>query len=521
MKKDKKVYIIGGSILVAAVILSLIQSETQILNNETQISNDQTQVQQVTEESITGTPADNYSEKERPTHCGTTDAKSNSYIREFEIPTVCSQPVGIVVDDTGMVWFTETNTGNVGMFNPQTEEFAEFENEAWPQGYNSMMWGIALTEDNEIWFTDEKFDTLWKFSMDEKKYSAYQFTGNNTMKFPQLIVYNQGMFLINDFTGGKISIINHNELHSNSAIPIPIMIPEDFLTSPPAIDNDDNLWFFAWKYQSTMSLLKFEPTTHQITIFDLTGNILAPNGLSIDDNGNLWISDTATSNILRFEPETETITKYITSFPRIETFGNASGLIKTPITRPYWNAIYDDKLVFNEQQSNMMGVFDLNTEKLVEYLIPSKNPNWADCGDMIDCGLAQVFGFTKSGDEIWFTEWVENSIGVLDLSVELPVEIQTEPKEVYLKNGEKSTISLSITSSKISNEMQITSSVAEVEHIKVSPVKEKITEGVSQIPIEIEILEQAKPGKYKILIGVVVPDVTVSEFVTVIVEEAT
>ena len=42
------------------------------------------------------------------------------------------------------------------------------------------------------------------------------------------------------------------------------------------------------------------------------------------------------------------------------------------------------------------------------------NPNWGDCGEMQNCGLAQIFDFTVSGDKIWFTEWVENNIGVVD-----------------------------------------------------------------------------------------------------------
>ena len=146
MKKDHKFYLISSTILIATVIIVLIQSESQI-------PEDVAQVQQMSDNTITGTPADNYSEKERATHCGTSNFRSNSFIKEFEIPTACSQPVGIVVDNDGKVWFTETNTGNVGRFDPRTEEFVEIENEFWPDGSNSMMWGISLTQDNEIWFT--------------------------------------------------------------------------------------------------------------------------------------------------------------------------------------------------------------------------------------------------------------------------------------------------------------------------------------------------------------------------------
>ena len=236
----------------------------------------------------------------------------------------------------------------------------------------------------------------------------------------------------------------------------------------------------------------------------------------MDDKENLWISDTATSNFLKFEPDTQIITKYPTSFPRQETFGNASGLIKTPITRPYWNSIVDGKLIFNEQQSNMLGIFDLNSEKLVEYLIPSKNPNWADCEEGTDCGLAQVFGFTKADEKIWFTEWVENNIGVLDLSVKLPVDIQIEPKILTLQKGDKSTILLKITPNEnYENEIQISSSTIDSNQINVVVPKEKTTTEISETFIQIEISEQIESGTYKILIGAIHPDVTVSKFITV------
>ena len=51
-----------------------------------------------------------------------------------------------------------------------------------------------------------------------------------------------------------------------------------------------------------------------------------------------------------------------------------------------------------------MGFFDPIQQTLIEYLIPSKNPNWGDCEGLSDCGLAQIFGFTIDGDKVWFTQ---------------------------------------------------------------------------------------------------------------------
>jgi len=36
---------------------------------------------------------------------------SNDYVKEYKIPTACTQPLAITVDHNGIVWFAQTNTG--------------------------------------------------------------------------------------------------------------------------------------------------------------------------------------------------------------------------------------------------------------------------------------------------------------------------------------------------------------------------------------------------------------------------
>ncbi len=120
---------------------------------------------------ITGTPADNFPDSQRDQFCGSSIAKSTKYVKEFSIPTVCTNPLAIVADYDGNVWFTETNTGNLGKFNPTTETFTEYDNPTWPPGARSMMWGIDYAPDGSVWFTDETYDSIWKFSTIDEEYT--------------------------------------------------------------------------------------------------------------------------------------------------------------------------------------------------------------------------------------------------------------------------------------------------------------------------------------------------------------
>ncbi|HSD04672.1 MAG TPA: lyase, partial [Nitrosopumilaceae archaeon] len=137
----------------------------------------------------TGTPADNYKDAERETFCGTGSVKSNRYITEFKIPTVCTQPLAITTDSSGNVWFTESNTGNLAKFDPFSRTFTEFENTKWPEGDQSMMWGIDHSQDENIWFTDERHDVIWKFSILEKNFTSYKYPASDSeATFPQKLI---------------------------------------------------------------------------------------------------------------------------------------------------------------------------------------------------------------------------------------------------------------------------------------------------------------------------------------------
>jgi virginiamycin B lyase len=124
---------------------------------------------------LTGTPADNFPDVQRARFCGSGDAKSTSFVKEYAIPTVCTNPLAIVTDYNGNVWFAETNTGKLGKFDPITESFTEFDNPLWPKKGRSMMWGIDYSPDGALWYTDESYDSIWRFSIDDQKYQRIQY----------------------------------------------------------------------------------------------------------------------------------------------------------------------------------------------------------------------------------------------------------------------------------------------------------------------------------------------------------
>ncbi|MCV0409424.1 lyase [Nitrosopumilus sp.] len=495
---------------------------------------------------ITGTPADNFPDDQRAQFCGSGDAKSTDYVQEFSIPTLCTNPLAIVSDYDGNIWFTQTNTGNLAKFDPDTETFTEYDNPSWPQGGRSMMWGIDYAPDGTVWYTDETYDSVWKFSTIDEKYErlSYPSEGNS---LPQKLQVHGSQIIVNDFTGNKITFLDPNqsdETVNYLSIPSPI---DDSVTADFAVDANNNVWFTNWLFQQGGVLVKFDqngyfdsvansdeeylPLLDFIEIYQLPPELLTPNGSVVADDGTIWLADTTTSYFFNFDPLTEVFTQYVTSDPLPNTYGNQTGVVKTPISRPYWIETDDHgRLVFNAQTANNISVMDPKSQSLVEYHIPSKNPYWGDCDPgtglmLADCGVAQIFDFAIDGEKIWFTEWVENNIGVVDTSVPLPLEIQFESNSITLAPGETKHFNFIVSPKSqkdllgVSLILSPTHDFLNVDLVNNSPKSFQLDfDAPRPIHTSIHASEDAISGTYKILLGAQSSDVAISKFVTVTIE---
>ncbi|RDJ32595.1 MAG: lyase [Crenarchaeota archaeon] len=488
---------------------------------------------------ITGTPADNYPDEQRDRFCGTGNAKSTSYIKEFKLPTVCAQPHAIDTDPQGNIWIAESNTGNLAKFEPSTETFVEFENPMWPEGANAAMWGLDYSPDGTFWYTDTRTDSIWKFSIEEEKFDRISYP-SETESFPQQIKVDGSKIIVNDLHGGKITFLDLAQSSGQLtyfSLPSPL---EGYLAAGFDLDANNNLWYTNWLPQQGGILVKFDtekyfdefitieesndlPLGNFIEFYNFPPGMNTPNGLSVGPDGNIWIADTSSSNFFKFNPDDESFTRYVTSPPPLSSYGNFTGVVKTPVSRPYWTAFADDgRLVFNEQTANRIALFDTNNEHLVEYLAPSKNPAWADCSPVdTTCGLAQMFSFTTSGEKIWFTQWAENNIGFVDTSIPLPYEVDINENNITLRKGESTEIIMTVTptgSSDMSDVSFVSSTTATFSDLKVKSDVDKFqldADAPRLIKISISAGQSALSGTHKVLLGIDANDVTVSKYITV------
>ena len=579
MKTRKK-----GIIFFAVVAFIMLSSAVMIAINPAQWFGDSSDFDEIpTDEELDALDLDTlglelgYSGDELSQFCSANElAGSNEYVKEYKIPTACTQPLAITVDHNGIVWFAQTNTGMVAKFDPLTETFTEYDNSVWanvekifvasaiennvePTKLRSMMWGIDYFPDGSIWFTDEATDAIWKFSIYDESYNriSYSQTEGGKSSLPQKLVIEGSKIIINDFTGGRLSFLDYAQTNQglrHYSIP---SVMDDAVTSGFAIDSNKNVWYTNWVPGGLGVLVKFDYPGYEfeVTQGEVTQGLLlqdfiewynfpigltTPNGVTVGHDQTIWIADTSSSYFFSFDPKTKEFTKYVTSIPTIDSYGNASGVIKNPVSRPYWIEYSEGDIIMNEHSANRIGVFHPSIETLIEYSIPSKNPNWADCEGIDNCGIAQVFGFASDGEKIWFTEWVENNIGFVDTSIPLPFSVDINTHRLSssilpLEKGQTAEVTLKVTTA--SGLVECLSSKLCAIHFRDIPIDASVnysststfsdiiiepelnnfspSDTPTTISIQISASEHALSGTHKVLLGAYTDDIAVSQFITV------
>ena len=506
-----------------------------------------------------------YNDDEVLQFCSTNEhAMTNEYVKEYKIPTECTQPLAITVDHNGMVWFAQTNTGNIAKFDPLTETFTEYDNPVWteleqsfilsaiennvpPQKLRSMMWGMDAFPDGSIWYTSRIpiqaednnvyfIGVLWKFSKDTGSYDVIPYSEEgNYNSLPQKLSIEGSKIILNDFTAGNLSFLDYaQDKQGLMHYAIPAVFSNAF-TSDFAIDSEKNVWYSNWIPSDQGILVKFDFPGYEVQSADgeVTQGLLlqdfvewynfpigltTPNGVAVGPDQKIWIADTSSNYFFSFDPKTEEFIRYITSIPTIDSYGNFG---KNPVSNPYWIEHHDNYLIMNQHNANRIGMFNPSSETLVEYTVPSRNPNWADCEGIEYCGVAQVFDFAVDGKKIWFTEWVENNIGVVDTSIPLPFTIEIDKEEITLEKGQTTQITLEITKASNSDDntidVSVNSSTASIfsDLIITHENNFSLSDNGNIITVEIMASEHALSGTHKVLLGAYTDDIAVSEFITV------
>lgn len=100
----------------------------------------------------------------------------------------------------------------------------------------------------------------------------------------------------------------------------------------------------------------------------------------------------------------------------------------------------DYKLWFNEHEGNAIAYFDTKTSTLVEYQIPRGAQRWGNTTNPLKFDI-------DSKGSVWFTEWSENKLGVLEADKidELPISISVSEESIVVDKSADRSYKVAIT----------------------------------------------------------------------------
>jgi len=282
--------------------------------------------------------------------------------------------------------------------------------------------------DNTIWISDAAEPRLWKFTLDDKQFSSYDFFGISTIF---LDIDQDGKIWFTDTPNSKIGnfdpktekfeIIEIPSLTDTSPYSIPIALKVDF---------DNNIWIAV---VDTDMILMYNQNSKEFEQFlRLPTSESGPSALLLDDNGNMWFAealsgrigvvDSKTFEITEFAPDTpldepfallfdksgslwiaEHIGPGITKFdPILETFDHVKA--PNPESLPFGMAIDKyDNIWFGQHVIDELGVYDPYNDQLIEVSIPTPE------------SFTQFITADDKGD-IWFVEQRTKKLGVVSIS---------------------------------------------------------------------------------------------------------
>lgn len=361
-------------------------------------------------------------------------------------------------DKNDQIWIAATWSGHLLVFDQTSRNFVKFiEIPDWKTKgtFGSMVWGMEFDNEGNLWFTDQINNAVWRYFVNEDRFEMYRVpTGGS---YPLNVAFDsQGKVWFSQIFGKNLAVLDPAQVVYNTTQGITEFKPPESIfdpnvstmtMGPVSIDDEGNIWFTAIDYPDGGQIVQFDKDATEFVAYDLQDAGI-PFGINKDENGKLWVNDHDSNLFFMFDTDTKKVVKYSTSLP---TSRNST------TTLPYWNTLRDGKLWFNEHEGNAIAYFDTKSSTLVECQIPTRPQAWGNTTNPLKFDI-------DSKGSVWFTEWSENKIGVLDAEKidDLPISVSVARENLVMdaSRNEKYDIPVTVSPERQALEKQVKMTVA-------------------------------------------------------------
>jgi len=296
-----------------------------------------------------------------------------------------------------------------------------------PEGESAPLYPL-YDGDNTIWISDAAKPKLWKFTLDDRKFTSHEFFGLTTIF---LDIDHNGKIWFTDTPNSKIGNFDPNT-EKFEIIEIPSLTASSPYSIPIAlkVDLDNNIWVAV--VDRDMLLVYNQDSKEFEQLLKLPTSESGPSALLLDDNGDMWFAeslagkigvvDSKTFEITEFAPDTpldepfallfdksgslwisEHIGPGISKFdPVLETFDHVEA--PNPESLPFGMVIDKyDNIWFGQHVTDELAVYDPYNDQLIEVSIPTPE------------SFTQFVTSDNDGN-VWFVEQRGQKLGVVSIS---------------------------------------------------------------------------------------------------------
>ncbi len=368
------------------------------------------------------------------------------YIKEYSMPNG-TWPNGILVDKNGIVWTVGTkshtllsfdpNQGRVIAFYPipqESQKNATRTNSV--QNGVSMAWALVQDKNGSIWFSQaDSPNPLWRFDPSTKKFESIRMVSE--APYQMRIDQNTGNIWFTTFTDNKLGVIqkieknqssgNRNNENSSQYKVSEFNLGNESFPSGLYLKGDS-----VWVTQSLNNkLVQFKMITGANgKVVNVVKTLEIPSPTSSNDQilfdspydlvvlgNNLWVTEHDANFITAYSMGSKSATKFADSSNPHQY-----------VTLPFWlREGAGGGLWFNEHYGNRMAFFNTTGLTLIEYEIPTRDPNLGYISNALNFAVDPT-----NNKNVWFSEYNHDKIGLVKSSVSIPFNIHSSVKKVVL-----------------------------------------------------------------------------------------
>ena len=271
-----------------------------------------------------------------------TGAATRVIYTEYDLPRETIEPHDVIVDRSGLVWYSSFGEQNLGRLDPRTGQVTEFPIREHKPGFPTGLLGLRSDQEGNLWFGNMYQATIAKFDPKRETFKFWPLEGEE------------------NFDAAQINMV-----------------------SPQSSGVDGKVWA---QNNGFAGIHRLDIATGKIETFEPFKGVPGPHNVYdvVPDSGNnVYFTDFRQRHIGRIDAKTGAVKLYE---------------VPTPNSAPRRGSMdAQDRLWFGEYRGDRIGMFDTKTEQFREWQVA---PKWSAPYDVVTDKNGEAWTGSMLSDQV-------------------------------------------------------------------------------------------------------------------------